>query len=162
MLKKIPTYATIVLSLFIASYIILQAFVPRNNHYDNAVVVFHKGGQTDFNVETVCTRAAKIQGLSDRKLLGEKQGMLFVFNHAGGHGIWMKSMRFAIDIVWINEQQQVVHIEQFVKPKTYPRTFASTEPALYVLEILAGQGDEFALGDHVDLSKALPPQATCH
>lgn len=69
-----------------------------------------KIGGTTIQAELADTLEKKAQGLSGRKELGENEGMLFVFDSSsttevvldkpGHHGIWMKDMKFPIDILW--------------------------------------------------------------
>jgi len=77
------------------------------------------------------------QGLSGVEELGEFEGMLFVFPEEDYYGMWMRDMLFPIDIIWINNNLKIVHIEENVSPDTYPDTFAPTEPARFVLEVNA-------------------------
>lgn len=83
--------------------------------------------------------AARTKGLSGRSCIPNDTGLLFVFDTPGIYPFWMKDMKFAIDIVWLDIDKKVVHIEKNVEPSTYPRTFSSTEPAVYVLEVKAGE-----------------------
>ena len=86
-------------------------------------------------VEIVSTPEALAKGLSGRNTIGEhKQGMFFIFPETGFHGIWMEDMKFAIDIVWIDENLTVVDIMRNISPDTYPRTFRTEKPIRYVLE----------------------------
>ncbi len=84
-------------------------------------------------------------GLSGRDGLSKKSGLLFVFNQDAYYPFWMKDMSFAIDMIWINADKKIVHIEHVVQPDTYPQTFASPEPARYVLEVASGIAKEFKL-----------------
>ena len=52
------------------------------------------------------------RGLSGRPNLVDGTGMLFVFKESGEHGIWMKDMRFPIDILWLDERLRVVFIKE--------------------------------------------------
>lgn len=102
--------------------------------------------------EVVDTPASRAQGLSGRRGLGEKEGMLFIFDHPGRYGFWMKDMLFPIDIIWINTDGVVVHVERNVSPSSYavtnpPQTFINEPDARYVLEVAAGQADK--LGAHL-------------
>lgn len=104
------------------------------------------------HAEVVDTPASRAQGLSGRSGLGEKEGMLFIFEHPGKYGFWMKDMLFPIDIVWISEEGYVVHVEHDISPSTYavtnpPQTFINEPNAKYVLEIGAGQAAK--LGAHL-------------
>lgn len=93
-------------------------------------------------------------GLSGRDGLSKKSGLLFIFNQDAYYPFWMKDMSFAIDMIWINADKKIVHIEHAVQPDTYPRSFASPELARYVLEVASGMAKEFKLekGDKVDFS----------
>jgi uncharacterized membrane protein (UPF0127 family) len=74
-------------------------------------------------------------GLSGTKSLRDLQGKLFVFENDGRHGIWMKDMFIPIDILWIDKNLQVVHIQENVTPDTYPKVFTSPDDARFVLEM---------------------------
>lgn len=80
----------------------------------------------------------RTQGLSGRETLEDNRGMLFVFQRAGVVGIWMKDMHVPLDILWLDEHKQVVHIEHHVSPDTYPKTFQPLVAARYVIELPAG------------------------
>ena len=108
----------------------------------------HVGGKT-FAVTVVDTPETRTRGLSGSDPLAESEGMLFVFDRDGVHPIWMKDMRFSLDVVWISRFGAIVHLERNLHPSTYPRTFASSKPARYVLEIPAGAGKTATLGDPV-------------
>lgn len=94
----------------------------------------------------------RITGLSETKSLAADKGMLFVFPSDGYWGIWMKDMDFAIDIIWLNDQKTVVHIEEFVEPGSYPHTFVPRVPSRYVLEVQSGVAAKYKLqvGDELD------------
>jgi len=59
-------------------------------------------GDRKVEVEVVKSAEERALGLSGRDSLCDGCGMLFIFPQAGFHGIWMKEMRFDIDIFWIN------------------------------------------------------------
>lgn len=95
-------------------------------------------GETSVQVEVADAEGARKRGLSGRDLLGENEGMLFVFGRDEAWGIWMKDMRFAIDIVWLSSESAVLSIAPDVSPETYPKVFYPSTPARYVLELPAG------------------------
>ena len=67
--------------------------------------------------------------------------MLFVFEAADFHGIWMKNCKFPIDILWLDEEKQVVHVAEAVPP-VQGRAVPGLQPmrrASYVIELNAGQ-----------------------
>lgn len=101
-------------------------------------------GNVSLRVEIADTSAERRQGLSGRDRIGA-DGLLFVFPEDGHPGIWMKDMHFPIDILWLNAQGTIVHIEQNVSPETYPTVFRSPQPARYVLETNAYYTSTFGI-----------------
>jgi uncharacterized membrane protein (UPF0127 family) len=79
-------------------------------------------------------------GLMFREKLNSDQGMLFVFEDEDFHFFWMKNMKLSIDILWLDKEKRIVHIESNVPPcrKSPCDTYASKIPAMYVLEMQAG------------------------
>jgi uncharacterized membrane protein (UPF0127 family) len=94
--------------------------------------------QATYALEFSVSEQARARGLSGRKNLARDRGMLFVFDEANQACMWMKDMHFSIDIVWLNKTKRVEHIAPNVSPNTYPRTFCSSSPATYVIELPAG------------------------
>lgn len=76
------------------------------------------------------------QGLSGRDNLSPEVAVLFVFDTNDQRCFWMKDMKFAIDIVWLDENKKVVAVEHSVQPSTYPDNFC--HDGKYVAEFVAG------------------------
>ncbi len=93
------------------------------------------------------------EGLSGLSSLPDKEGKLFVFDQVGDYGFWMKDMNFPIDIIWIDEDMKIVHIEKNVKPESYPAVYSSPTPSRFVLEVNAFFVDTFSIheGDTVNI-----------
>ena len=53
-----------------------------------------------------------IKGLSSKSSLKENEGMLFVLNSSSRRGFWMKDMKFAIDVIWLNENKEIIDIKK--------------------------------------------------
>lgn len=102
-----------------------------------------KINDVNIEVEVADTPETREKGLSGREKLPEGTGMLFIFDRPNQYGFWMKDMRFAIDIVWIDEKYHVVGIEREVLPSTFPQTFYPNQPIKYVLELPAGSSDRY-------------------
>jgi uncharacterized membrane protein (UPF0127 family) len=93
-------------------------------------------------------------GLMYRKKINPDQGMLLVFEQENFYSIWMKNMKIPLDILWLDKEKRIVHIERDVPPcKEDPcPTYTSRFPAMYVLELKAGSVNEHKLKmyDRVD------------
>ncbi|MCS7110170.1 MAG: DUF192 domain-containing protein [Candidatus Caldarchaeum sp.] len=113
-----------------------------------------------FYVEVAKTDAERSRGLSGRPYLPEDAGMFFVFERPGKYGFWMYEMRFSIDIVWLDESKQVVHIVEKALPCIPTQAcpvFVPDKEAKYVLEVNAGVCEKVGLkiGDVVEFSPGL-------
>ena len=77
--------------------------------------------------------------------------MLFVYEQPQPIGIWMKDMRFSLDIIWIRDGR-IVHVEKNAPPLVPSgpeRVYTATGEA--VLEVPAGFADQqkIRVGDRV-------------
>lgn len=110
-------------------------------------------GDATVVVEVADIEAAREQGLSGRAALPDGQGMLLVFAERGDWGIWMKDMRFSIDILFADSAGNITTIYRNVSPDTYPKVFYPSTPARYVLELPAGYAaaHNVAEGDRIVL-----------
>lgn len=82
------------------------------------------------------------RGLSGRKYIAKDEGMIFIFTRSLIPAFWMKDMKFALDIIWIDSKNTIVGIEKNVLPETFPKTFAPPSPVKYVLEVNSGWSDK--------------------
>ncbi len=91
--------------------------------------------------EVANTKKSRELGLSGRQVMRDGEAMLFIFDVPGRYGWWTKDMHFAVDIAWINENGIVVEIERNIPPSVElnPKIYMNTSPAIYVLEMKAGE-----------------------
>lgn len=82
-------------------------------------------------------------GLSNKSSIKENEGMLFVLNPSSRRGFWMKDMKFPIDVIWLNENKEIVHIKKSLEPcvANCPVYYPDRE-SKYVLETVAGFADK--------------------
>jgi len=92
-----------------------------------------------FDVEVASNNEKRQRGLQFRTSLGENAGMLFVFNKSRKHSFWMKDTLIALDMIWMDYQRNIVHIEEDVMPceEDPCPSYTPDKNALYVLEINA-------------------------
>ena len=103
-----------------------------------------------FAAETASTPSRKTRGLSGRKTFPKNHVMLFVFSDNTYNGFWMKDMYLSIDMVWLDENRNVVHIEREVDPNTFPKVFGDHKKSKYVLEFDSGTSEKIGIkiGSH--------------
>jgi uncharacterized membrane protein (UPF0127 family) len=95
-------------------------------------------GGAMIKAELAVTQAEQIQGLSGRTSLATSTGMFFVFDYSSNWGIWMKDMKFPIDVLWISDALKVSDIVENMQPSSYPYDYLPHTPARYVLEVPVG------------------------
>lgn len=109
-----------------------------------------QGKTCNVKLEYAKDQLARQNGLSGRDKLDEGKGMMFVFDNIQEQCIWMKDMKFNIDVVWISDAKTITHIEKNVSPSTYPKSFCYKSK--YVLELPAGVADNLNLKDYQKLA----------
>lgn len=114
-----------------------------------------------FQVELARSFFEKNRGLMFRKELATDRGMLFIYDQEGIYSFWMKNTLIPLDMIWINNNWEVVFIYKNAQPcllagRAATKACPTINPgvnASYVLEINAGVADQFGLqiGDKVEI-----------
>lgn len=86
----------------------------------------------------VSTPKAREKGLSGKDSLGENRAMLFEYSGTTASCMWMKDMKFNIDIVWLSSDKKVIDYKVNATPESYPEVFCPKSQAVYVLELPSG------------------------
>lgn len=100
-------------------------------------------------VQVADTEPRRVRGLMFQDQLPYDQGMIFVFDEVGIYSLWMLNMQFSLDMIWFDQNGNIIHIEKNVPPcKTALETmtcqsFAPDGKALYILEVTSGFVDKF-------------------
>lgn len=110
-----------------------------------------------FTVELATTPASRQRGLMHRQALPADRGMLFIFPDEAPRTFWMKQVRFAIDILYLDTDWRIVHVIAGAPPcmDTPCETYPSQRPARYVLELPAGTSARLGMQPGQQLS---PPK----
>ena len=88
---------------------------------------------------------SRANGLMFREEVPENQGMLFIFEVERLQYFWMKNTPVSLDMIFVNKENTIVHIEKYTKPYS-TQSYPSIEPALYVVEVAAGYSDQYEIG----------------
>ncbi|MGD8373295.1 MAG: DUF192 domain-containing protein [Candidatus Woesebacteria bacterium] len=123
--------ATTLLMIFVCSLIFIVSFYGR---YSADVYI----GGAQVKAKVADDDVERQKGLSGTNQLNQGDGMLFVFDYPADWPIWMKDMRYPIDIVWMDEDKKVVDVAVEVSPDSYPEQFVPKKAAKYVLELPSG------------------------
>jgi uncharacterized membrane protein (UPF0127 family) len=110
-----------------------------------------EGRAKHFNVSTVISPQARSKGLSGHPALPTGTGLLFIFDTLSYQSMWMPDMKFALDIVWLDEHFTVVNITYNALPcetRDDCRSYSSVNLVKYAIEMTAGDATKygFAVG----------------
>ena len=128
--RSFPLIPIITLFLILLSVSLYLFFKSRPTPVSPGAnnLIYLEIGDTRLNVEIASTPAARSKGLGGREELAA--GWAYPF--------WMNNMHFPLDIIWIAEDWRILGFEERVLPSSYPTTFRSPRPVLYVLEVNSG------------------------
>jgi uncharacterized membrane protein (UPF0127 family) len=123
-----------------------------------AVVPLKLPSGTVLSTEVMVEDGDRAMGLMFRPSLAKDRAMLFVFEVADFHGIWMKNCKFPIDIVWLDESRRVVHLAESVPPcrKDPCPVYQPMQRAAFVVEMNAAQAKREKVVKGATLDFTLP------
>lgn len=114
---------------------------PKPEAKKDDLACLKKENQADanclFKLEVAKSEKQQVRGLSGRESMLPDQGMLFDFERRGEHCMWMKDMRFSLDLLWLNDKKEVIKVVHGVSPETYPTTYCANGTK-YVIELNKG------------------------
>ena len=132
--------------------------IPDDRYLQARVIV----NGFELTADLAITEDQKTKGLAVKDDLKENESMLFVYEQPSRLGFWMKDMKFPIDIIWLDSNGTVVHIEHNLQPCVSIPKIGSSIPncpiytpdkdSLYVLETVAGfaQKHNVKIGTNID------------
>jgi len=129
----------LVFVLIVMVVITLLFFIPLTDNNDKAC--FEDGYCVNLDIKD--TPEERTLGLMFREYLDEKDAMLFIFEHPSEYSFWMKNMQISIDMIFLNENKEIVTIHENVTPCITEECelYLPTSPIIYVIETKAGFSD---------------------
>ena len=103
-------------------------------------------GNKSYQVSLAKTEEEQITGLQGVHTLPEDEGVLFVFEEPGEVGFWMKDTLIPLDIIYINDDDEVVAVEQGTPGD---ETILEHPDIKYVLEVNKDSGVK--IGDELEI-----------
>lgn len=138
----------------------------RTQSMDKTPIAFEKEGElsllqqeTDSTLVTLDIEIAdssyEIQtGMMYRKDMGDREGMLFIFEAEEPHSFYMKNTLVALDILFVDSDLNIVRIHKNAVPLD-ETGIPSGGPVQFVLEVRAGMTDRWGVreGDRIEFQK---------
>lgn len=157
--KRFQTRAVVFIVVFIAvvfaaaGYLLLssesepRAPVGDGGHGKDIygeVIFYTPDGEkiVDLLVEVAENEYEQATGLMFREDITESLGMIFVYNEEDMRYFWMKNTPTSLDMIFINAEMEIVHIEKYTEPMSQ-ELYPSKYPAQYIVETVAGYCDQY-------------------
>ena len=105
-----------------------------------------KSNDKEYDVKVARTDEEREQGLQGVTTLADNEGMLFIFDEPDEVSFWMKDTEIPLDIIFIDEDQEVMQVSEGIPNNEEPITCDDTA---YVLEV--NQGSGIKVGDELEL-----------
>ncbi len=151
--------AIVIIAVYLFAYIIPNL---TNKQTEETEYTFMKEGTLTFT-DSLNSPIAKIDleiadsdydrqlGLMFRKSMEMNQGMLFIFPQQEPLSFWMRNTYISLDMIFVNADKKIVTIHKNTKTLS-DQSYSSTEPAQYVVEVVAGFADKYSLkvGDKIN------------
>ena len=107
-------------------------------------------GSHPITVEVADSDEKRSTGLMFRRSIGEKEGMLFIYDREQEITMWMKNTYISLDMIFVKRDGVISHIETNTEP--FSQNIIDSEgPALAVIEMGSGSARRLGLkpGDRV-------------
>ena len=86
--------------------------------------------------ELADSMGARMEGLMHRKSMPQGSGMVFVFDEAAAHCMWMKNTLIPLSVAFIDEAGAIINVAD-MQPHS-EQSHCATRPARYALEMNKG------------------------
>lgn len=111
-------------------------------------------GGNFYQLEVADNGSEQLRGLSNRKTLEPRGGMLFVYKNNDYHTYWMKDTLIPLQIIWLDEDFHVVDTKLMPveeDPSHPTASYSPRAPARYAIEI-SPNGTDVSIGDKIEIS----------
>ena len=161
-------FITCAIIIFLISFSQLYAFNLQSNNNTSSIGAdfFPNYKKTTISINGInvtmaiaSTDEQRIRGLSGIEKMNENEGMLFLFDKPSKQGFWMNKMNFPIDIIWLDSNNKVVHIEKQLEPCKLFLACPVYNPevdSLYVIELRSGFADDHSIKNDMIINFDVP------
>ncbi|MFT4608216.1 MAG: uncharacterized membrane protein (UPF0127 family) [Paraglaciecola sp.] len=121
-------------------YYVVITLIYSFNSIGAAEIIFNTTtlaiNQDTYSLEIAKTQDQRQQGLMFRKKLGATNGMVFIYPHSANHRIWMKNTKIKLTVIWIDEREKVLSVQQLEPCKRNPcKSYGLNQPSRYIIEL---------------------------
>ena len=100
-----------------------------------------------FDIWLAVDRPQQMRGLMHVRQMPDTSGMLFVYDSADYHSMWMKNTFIPLDIAFARADGSIANIIADTEPQSL-KPVSSTDAVMYVLELNAGTADRLSIDEN--------------
>jgi uncharacterized membrane protein (UPF0127 family) len=93
-------------------------------------------GMYRIEAEVAFNEPGRERGLMFRKEMAPQHGMLFVFDRAAQHCMWMRNTLLPLSVAFLDDQGRIINVEEMAAQTD--DNHCAAKPAKYALEMNAG------------------------
>jgi uncharacterized membrane protein (UPF0127 family) len=154
--KKIKFSRCVAVIMALAMAFFAQNSIAKNQQ--EAVLHVMRGQEeiVAFQVEIATSREEKIRGLMFREQMPRHHGMIFYYAPPTDAQMWMKNTLIPLDMLFIDENQRIVHIHHSATPHSLVPIGAG-QPVAAIIEINGGeaQSEKIQVGDKIIINNSI-------
>jgi hypothetical protein len=134
-----------------------QSSIPSDMFTKHGTLTFVRSDGTEaatIGIEIADTPQKRETGLMGRPILGERQGMLFIFEEEQDLAFWMMNTMISLDMIFVDGRYEIVTIHSRTEPFS-TESYPATKPGRYVVEVNAGYCEEHGIkvGDRIKFER---------
>lgn len=99
-----------------------------------------------FDVWLAVDRSQQLRGLMHVREMPQTSGMLFVYDTADQHSMWMKNTYISLDIAFVRSDGSISNVVTGTEPLSLT-SISSTDAVSYVLELNAGVAEQLSIDE---------------
>jgi uncharacterized membrane protein (UPF0127 family) len=100
-----------------------------------------------FDIWLAIERSQQLRGLMHVREMPPTSGMLFVYDRADYHSMWMKNTYISLDIVFVRGDGSIANVAANTEPLSLD-SISSIDAVTYVLELNAGTAERLSIDDN--------------
>lgn len=113
---KPPPNKKRVIFLVLMALLLISGAMMFNAPRQTEVIEVRFSSGAKLQAEVALTPEALYIGLALREGLPEDGAMILLFEESGFHQVWTNGYQFPVDLIWVDESKQIVHVKEAVMP----------------------------------------------
>jgi len=130
-----------ILFLIVMALLLVSGAMLFNAPHQTEIFQINFPNGVSLQGEVANTPEKLLFGLAFRERLRPDGAMLLIFEESGPHTVWTKAFQMPVDLIWVDESKQIVHLVSDAQPCNEPKCPRFGPPpknARYIIETSGG------------------------